>query len=142
MEFNVRLGELIEDNYSSKKEFIEKVEFLNAKNLGRWLNNEVKPSCKIFTQLADLFNCSMEYLLGRTEEIGTGKYNNIKPFDVQLKKIMKEKNISQYKMNNDGVSNPSHFNKWFKLKSEPQIETIIKLADYFGVTVDYMLGRE
>jgi transcriptional regulator with XRE-family HTH domain len=31
--------------------------------------------------------------------------------------------------------------QWVNDKREPDVETIIKLADYFGVTVDYLVGR-
>ena len=31
---------------------------------------------------------------------------------------------------------------WFNRKSEPTIGYVIKLADYFQVTTDYLLGRE
>lgn len=32
--------------------------------------------------------------------------------------------------------------KYEKGVSEPSIETLLKLADYFGVSVDFLLGRE
>ena len=33
-------------------------------------------------------------------------------------------------------------NSWMNLKRTPQIDSLDILADYFGVTVDYLLGRE
>lgn len=94
-------------------------------------------------KLALYFNCSMEYLFGRTEDLGHGKYVEMKPFDKQLKKIRLEKGITQYQMiYKDSICSSNNFHKWNKLKSVPTPETVVKLADYFNVTVDYLLGRE
>ena len=42
----------------------------------------------------------------------------------------------------DKICSSNHFHKWNKLKLIQTPETIIKLADYFNVTIDYLLGRE
>ena len=63
-------------------------------------------------KLADFFNCSIEYSTGRMEDFGETKLYKCPPFDVQIKKIMKENDVSQYKMVYiDKVVNPSHFHK-------------------------------
>ncbi len=40
-----------------------------------------------------------------------------------------------------GVSGPAVF-KWEAGKSEPDIAALAKMADIFGVSVDYLLGRD
>lgn len=39
------------------------------------------------------------------------------------------------------ISAPAYF-KYENGESKPTIENLIKLADYYGVTVDYLLGRQ
>ena len=39
-----------------------------------------------------------------------------------------------------GISQQS-VNRYENHKVEPDIDTLIKMADYFGVTVDYLIGR-
>lgn len=34
------------------------------------------------------------------------------------------------------------YNKWEKTKSVPSIDTLVRLARHFGITVDYLLGVE
>lgn len=34
------------------------------------------------------------------------------------------------------------FTQWKKGRQRPGVETLIKIADYFGVSVDYLVGRE
>ena len=55
---------------------------------------------------------------------------------------MKEKGVSQYNIRKNKVCSPSSFTSWKLNNAEPQVETLIKLADYLGVTVDYLVGRE
>ncbi len=37
---------------------------------------------------------------------------------------------------------PTAISEWKKGKSKPTVEALIKIADYFGVSVDYLLGRD
>ena len=108
-----------------------------------WKRGECIPSIINLDKIARYFSCSMEYLFGRTEDFGHGQYGEMKPFSEQLNKIKKDKNITNYKMIfKDKICSSNNLHKWNKLKSTPTPETIIKLADYFGVTIDYLLGRE
>ena len=38
--------------------------------------------------------------------------------------------------------NPVTYNNWERGQREPDIENLIKLADYYNVTLDYLVGRE
>ena len=60
----------------------------------------------------------------------------------RLKELRLEKNLSQMKLAKIiGVSD-AIICKWEKGENEPKAGYIIKLADYFGVTRDYLLGRK
>ena len=39
------------------------------------------------------------------------------------------------------ISNPAYYN-YENGKAEPSIDTLIKLADLFGVSLDYLCGRQ
>ena len=61
---------------------------------------------------------------------------------MKLKEIRKAKGIGQDKVAEDlGISLRSYQNYEYGAR-EPNLEMLNKLADYFGVTVDYLLGRE
>lgn len=139
--FNIRLKELMEDSNLTVKDLHKYVKVKEITNIYSWLRGDTLPSTENLVVMANLFKCSTDYLLGRTDDF-TEVYANMKPFDVQLKKIMKLKKITQFKMRNDKVVYPSNFHKWFKLKNTPTIGSLLKLADYFGVSIDFLVGRE
>lgn len=61
---------------------------------------------------------------------------------MRLKEIRKSKNISQEQAANSlGISVRAYQNYEYEQR-EPNIEMINKLADFYGVTTDYLLGRE
>ena len=59
----------------------------------------------------------------------------------RLKKLCDERGISAYKACTDIGLNRAAVAKW-KNGSIPSGSTAAKLADYFGVTTDYLLGKE
>ncbi|MBR5479414.1 MAG: helix-turn-helix transcriptional regulator, partial [Clostridia bacterium] len=59
-----------------------------------------------------------------------------------LKKLRTKSVISQHNLASAiGVSQQS-INKYENHSVEPDITTLISMADYFGVTVAYLIGRE
>lgn len=59
-----------------------------------------------------------------------------------LKELMQEKGIQQQQMAEIlNVSRASIY-KYQQGKAEPNIETLVKIADYFDVSLDYLCGRQ
>ncbi len=61
--------------------------------------------------------------------------------EFRLKKMRKEKNISQLKLALDLNMNQNTISRYENMEREADYETLIKFADYFGVSLDYLLGR-
>lgn len=61
---------------------------------------------------------------------------------MNLTKIRKDANKSQKEISEYLKVARSTYNGYELEKSEPNIETLIKLADYYNVSVDYLIGRE
>jgi len=137
-----RLKDLIKDNSIDNNELAKVLELSNVNRIYPWLNCEYYPSTKILIQMADYFKCTIEFLLGRTEDNNFSKIKRKSKFEDRLKNIMGNMKIRKIDMINNGICSPSSFTLWFKEHRTPQIETLIKLADYFKVTIDYLLGRE
>jgi len=108
----------------------------------KWINEKFFPSTKNIIGIANFFNCSIEYLLGRTEDNSNIKFKQCPPFDIQFKKILEEKRVSQYKLDKEKIINRGNIDQWTRLKTLPRIEKLIVLADYLNITIDYLLGRE
>ena len=61
--------------------------------------------------------------------------------EFRLKKLRKERNISQLKLALDLNTNQYTISRYENMEREADYETLIKFADYFGVSLDYLLGR-
>ena len=61
--------------------------------------------------------------------------------EFRLKKLRKDKNISQLKLALDLNMNQNAISRYENLEREADYETLIKFADYFNVSLDYLLGR-
>lgn len=59
-----------------------------------------------------------------------------------LRSLRKDAGLTQQQAANIfGVSLPS-YNAWEVGDFQPKIETLIKMADFFHTTIDYIVGRE
>lgn len=61
-------------------------------------------------------------------------------FCERLKELRKEKNISQKQLADILKTNNSSVCDWERGRAQPDIPTILKIARYFNVTTDYLLG--
>lgn len=57
----------------------------------------------------------------------------------KYKKLLNETNLTSYKVSKDTGISQSTLSDWKLGVSVPKIDKIKKLADYFGVSVDYFL---
>ena len=59
----------------------------------------------------------------------------------RLRELRKSKKISQLKLAIDLNMNQNTISRYENMEREADYETLIKFADYFGVSLDYLLGR-
>ena len=59
----------------------------------------------------------------------------------KLKELRKERKISQLKLALDLNMNQNSISRYETGEREADYETLIKFADYFGVSLDYLFGR-
>lgn len=60
---------------------------------------------------------------------------------MRLKELRKEKNISQLKLALDLSTNQNTISRYETGEREADYKTLIKIADYFNVSIDYLLER-
>ena len=60
---------------------------------------------------------------------------------MKLKELRKAKGISQLKLAMDLGMNQNSISRYENEERQADYETLIKFADYFDVSVDYLLGR-
>ena len=59
----------------------------------------------------------------------------------RLKELRKRKNISQLKLALDLDMNQNSISRYETMEREADYKTLIKFADYFNVSIDYLLGH-
>lgn len=60
----------------------------------------------------------------------------------RLKELRKSKKISQLKLALDLNMNQNTISRYENLDREADYETLIKFAEYFNVSLDYLFGRD
>lgn len=60
----------------------------------------------------------------------------------RIKELRKEKMITQTQLATElGLSSPSRLRMWESGASEPSIDMLVRIAEYFQVSVDYLISR-
>lgn len=115
----------------------------SGSKLSLYLSGKSTPTYKFFVALAEYFNCSADFLAGLTDYPQRNiTYKPVQPFGERLRRILKDRKISQYSFISDTKISWSIFYNWLIGKTLPSIDNLIKLSNYLGVTIDYLLGRE
>ena len=60
---------------------------------------------------------------------------------MRLKELRKKRGVSQVKLAMDLNTNQNTISRYETGEREPGIAELIKIADYFHVSVDYLIGR-
>lgn len=134
-----RLQECIEEAGFTQTELALKTG-IGHSNISDYLSDKHTPSFGHFIALITVFHCSADYLLGLTEIHSEEKFLPVPPFSEQLRTILKLHGISQGKLMRDLNISASALYKWLT-GAGPRTDTLKKLADYFGCSVDFLIGR-
>lgn len=140
--FHERLAGLIIESETSVQELSEKYGF-SLSALYKWLRGVCYPSFDNLVLLADNFGCSADYLLGlKDDEVEYTANEQRQPFDVLFFDLLKEKNVSEYRLVKQTGLARSKVDEWRKATSLPSVESLVLVAKFFDVTVDRLVGRE
>lgn len=140
--FHERLAGLIIESETSVQELSKKYGF-SLSALYKWLRGVCYPSFDNLVLLADNFGCSADYLLGlKDDEVEYTANEQRQPFDVLFSDLLKEKNVSEYRLVKQTGLARSKVDEWRKAASLPSVESLVLVAKFFDVTVDRLVGRE
>ena len=62
-------------------------------------------------------------------------------FPTRLNELISQREISAYRLSKDTGITERLIGYWRQGEKQPTKDNLIKLADYFDVSVDYLLGR-
>ncbi len=138
--FQKRLNDLVSEKELTKTQIAKDMgvdfrSFSNAYNYG------ILPKPSVLARISDYFNIPIAYLLGQTDEDTFYPADKPSNFHERFEQLKNEKNVTPYKIAKDCHFDKSCISKWYSLKQTPSLEILEILADYFGVSLDYILGR-
>jgi len=139
-QFVENLSELMEEKELTYRKLSQAVG-INKSTISCWKNFANTVSLKHLIALADYFQCSIDFLLGRSGTYLPFTICPPVPLSRRIREIMKEKGYTRYRFVKETRFEEGHIYKWDK-GSVPQLPTLVELADLFGCSMDYLIGRE
>lgn len=135
------LLDLISDSGLTLKETAERIG-IPATCLTDYLLEKHQPAVESIIKIADYYNCSVDFLLGRETEKQNLTFKTCPPFQEQLRYLKNYFNCSSYRFFNGTKISKSAYYSWLRGAHKPTLDNIIDLADEFDCRVDFILGRE
>ncbi len=139
--FRQRLTSLVEDEDIPKYELVKKIG-ISQLTLSKALLYGIIPKTKTLTLIADYFEVSVDYLLCRRDDPFYLPSVSKQSFYDRIQYLKQRKGFStDYALAKDSHLPRQYFGCWEKKGYLPTVEILEYLADYFEVSVDYLLGR-
>lgn len=132
------VDELEEKNRTKRAEIIgiSNTTYFNAYNYG------IVPKMPSLIHIADYFNISVDFLVGITETEHFKKTDNTKTFSERLEELRISNGIpTVYELAQRTHIHRNNIAQWLKHDYIPLLDDLILLADFFNVSLDYLLGR-
>ncbi len=140
-EFKDILNDLISDKKLSKSEIARQLG-MSYKRLDNYTKGKFNPNLEGAIILANYFKCSLDFLLALSDKNNYNKEIKFKPnFDKRYEKLRKSIDCSHYKLCEILDMDINTKRDWEKGKI-PVLSSLIKLAKYFDVSLDYMVTGE
>jgi len=113
----------------------------NTSSVNDWKRGKFQMYLSNLLKVADFFGCSLEFLTGRSENLLEYTPKPVPPFYPRFRAVMEERGKTRYRVAKETDIKDSYFTEWNK-GSDPLVVSLIKAANYLGVTLDYLVGRD
>ena len=139
-EFQRRLIEMMSDEDCSKSELATKAH-ISVSVITRAELYAIIPSVKVLIKIADCFEVSLPYLLGETDTKDFYKSDKAISFHERLAALVEERGTNYSRIASVMPFSKNFFYEWQRTNTLPSLDYLKALAEYFGVSMDYLLGR-
>ena len=139
-DFCATLRELIEEKEQTIKSLATELK-VSYIILLRWKNGEKNLRLNSLIKLADYFNCSIEYLCGRTKEDIIYTPQECPRFGEWIDTVIKKCGKTTYQLFKNTTIRSSQYYYW-KRGSVPLLTSLDILARFLDTTLDFLVGRE
>ena len=133
-----RIAELRKQNKLTQEKF-SKIIGIGRSTLAMYETNKTEPDFNTLKKMADYFQVSIDCILGY-EEKNEGKEGHTNILTKKLKELRGELSQEKY-AKIFGLTQRTYSNYETGIR-EPDIETLIKIANYHNISVDYLIGHD
>ena len=133
--FSDRLKQLRIDNGYNQEQFATLLG-LSRRTYQYYETGEKFPKADVLMEIASKLDVSSSYLLGEEPE-----RTSLPKLNARIKELRKEKGITQEYLGLCLGVSTSNINSYESGRVAPSLPKLIALADYFDVSLDYLVGR-
>lgn len=105
-------------------------------------NRYKQPDTEVFFKLIEFFGYSADYMLGFVEfPAETHYYPPLRKYGDKLRTLLKQKGETQKTFIENMKISSSLAYKWLSNETLPSVDYLVKIANYFEITVDALIER-
>ena len=101
----------------------------------------IVPSLRPLIKIADTLDISLTYLLGDSNANDFFMAEPQISFHSRLKELADERKVNFGQISQQMQFPRTYFYEWQKEKTLPSLDYLYEIAEYFDVSIDYLLGR-
>lgn len=113
---------------------------IHKTNVRAWMRGDSLITLRNAVKLADYFGCSLDYLAGISDVYEEVTPRELPPFYDRLRAIMASRGVTRYQFSRETSIQDVYFTRWSK-GAQPDLITVMILAQKLGVSLDYLIGR-
>lgn len=131
------------EKFDVKAADVSKATGLPSSLFSEWKRGKSKPKADKLQKIADYFGVTLNYLLiGSEKEESNINQTNTHMYEIFMR-LLEKYGVTAYKVSRATGIGDSTFTDWKNGRSIPKQDKLQKIADYFGVTLDYLMtGKE
>lgn len=139
--FQNRLNELLKEHNLNEKSLANLLKIKNLSTVYNWTSGNFTPKINVIIDIANIFKCSTDFLLGLSDNNEIIKPKTCPPFHTQLELILNNKGLKIYNLRKDNIISAGLAESIFTKYSTPLAYNVIKIAGYLKISVDELVGR-
>ena len=113
--------------------------------VGRWEKGERQPSLALFSKIAESYEISTDYLLGLSDrrektQQEEGRMYSPKLLSERIKSLRKQQGLTLEQVGVEIGVTKQTTSRWETGVRQPSLEMLARIAEFYGVSADYLLG--
>lgn len=139
--FKENLKELMEvKNYTVKD--ISLKTGINTSSIYAYFNGRNYPNLQNAIKIAEVFDCSLDFLFGFAEDFTPKKYKPVADLNNSVKRAITNKGLTRYRVYIlTGISQNELYG-WYKGTKTPSLISLVAVAKALDCSLNYLAGRD